>query len=248
MVDVVVWSGERFSEGASLLRISLRERGLKVSKNLKKASLLINWGVRSRNLPEGMLNSRLLRDKFNEAEYLREGGVATIETRKYLPRPVEGVEWLGRTLHHVAANDLLAGEALLRPDFFVKKENIVEEFRYHIFCGKSIRAGKKVVRDGFVSPTFVGDTPLPRAHPWIRSLDTGWRLSYGENPPKHLRVLAKKAVEVLGYAFGAVDIGVKADGRPLVLEVNSAPGMGDGTAEVWAAAIERKLAEDGQDV
>jgi len=47
-------------------------------------------------------------------------------------------------------------------------------------------------------------------------------------PPKGLRPLAHRAVETLGYDFGAVDIldlGEGAEPRYIVLEVNSAPAL-----------------------
>jgi hypothetical protein len=82
------------------------------------------------------------------------------------PIPVQdNGEWLPRLSNHVGGNDLLTPPAT--PHYYVRKENIVEEFRVHSFLGRSIRAGKKVVREGFANP-----------HPWIRSWDGGWRIAY----------------------------------------------------------------------
>ena len=64
------------------------------------------------------------------------------------PRPVG--EWLGRSNQHVGGADLLhpTGHA----DFWVKKEALVNEYRVHSFLGRSIRAGRKILREGFFVP------------------------------------------------------------------------------------------------
>lgn len=139
-------------------------------------------------------------------------------------------EWLARRNNHVGGNDLLnPGQA----DYYAKKEDFVEEFRIHSFKGRSIRAGKKVQRtEGF------NGTP----HPWIRSWDAGWRIVYNDiTGTRGLRDLAHAAVAALGLDFGALDIGQKRDGSLIVLEVNRAPGLGEGTAERYADAIQRYL-------
>jgi hypothetical protein len=132
--------------------------------------------------------------------------------------------WIGRSRNHVGGNDLLNPPS--NPDYFVRMENLAQEYRVHIFKGRSIRAGIKQPRAG-VSP-----------HPWVRSWDGGWMISYqGVREP--VRVLAKQAVEVLGLDFGAVDIGQKSDGGLIVLEVNRAPGLEGGTIDAYANAIAR---------
>lgn len=144
--------------------------------------------------------------------------------------PQPDPNWLPRLRNHVGGNDLLSPPAT--PDFFVKKENIVEEFRVHSFNGKSIRAGKKEHREGFAQP-----------HPWIRSWDGGWRILYdGVSAKQKHRDLAHAAVNALGLTFGAVDIGVKDDGSLIVLEVNRAPGLEGGTVDRYATAIQQFVA------
>ena len=53
------------------------------------------------------------------------------------------------------------------------------------------------------------------------------------------RDLAHRACEALGLQFGAVDIGEQVDGSLVVLEVNRAPGLEDGTVARYAGAITR---------
>lgn len=144
--------------------------------------------------------------------------------------PQPDPNWLPRLRNHVGGNDLLNPPAV--PDFYVQKENIVEEYRVHSFNGRSIRAGMKVPREGVTTP-----------HAWIRSWDGGWKISYdGVSAKQKHRDLAHAAVNALGLTFGAVDIGVKADGSLLVLEVNRAPGLEGGTVDRYATAIQQFVA------
>lgn len=144
-----------------------------------------------------------------------------------LPTPTmtPPVEWLPRLRNHVGGGDLL--RPLTNPDFYVKKETLLHEYRVHSFLGRSIRSGRKVPRDGYPNP-----------HPWIRSHEAGWRISYdGASVRQAHRDLAHQAVDALGLQFGAVDIGERADRSLLVLEVNRAPGLEGGTIDAYANAI-----------
>lgn len=146
------------------------------------------------------------------------------------PLPAVNAEWLGRRFHHVGGKDLL-GLNKNPAQYFVRKEDIVEEYRVHSFLGKSIRAGKKVVRE---------DVPANRRHAWVRSWDGGWKMAYeGVKASPELRNLAHSAVAALGLDFGAVDIGKLRNGRFIVLEVNRAPGIEGGTVVKYKEAIER---------
>lgn len=151
---------------------------------------------------------------------------------------VMAAEWLPRIINHVGGLDLLTPPA--RPEFWVRKENITEEFRVHSFLGRSIRSAKKVRRE---------DIPDAQASAWVRSWDGGWKMSYADGAlsggrnnqgqAQQIRDLAHSAVRALGLDFGAVDIGKKDDGTFVVLEVNRAPGLSEGTAEVYGNAVRR---------
>lgn len=134
------------------------------------------------------------------------------------------VTWIGRRYHHVGGNDLLNPPST--PDYWVKKESIVEEYRIHSFMGKSIRAGKKIPREN--------------AHPWVRSFDGNWIIAYeGFKSSREMRELAAAACNALELDFGAVDLGRLSDGRLIVLEVNRAPGIEGNTTTAYAEAISK---------
>ena len=157
------------------------------------------------------------------------------------PPPAPSVEWLGRLASHIGGNDLLNPPA--NPDFWVKKEEIIREFRVHSFNHQSIRAGVKTPREGFIAgPQGQGNSLSP--HPWVRSWVGGWRISYdGSTVHQAHRDLAHGAVDALGLTFGAVDIAQRPDGSLFVLEVNRAPGLEGGTTTVYADAIRRMVNE-----
>lgn len=149
-------------------------------------------------------------------------------------RPVP-IQWLPRLNYHVGGGDLLSPPT--EPDYWVKKENLIAEFRVHSFLGASIRAGKKVPIEG---------DPLRPPHSWIRSLQSGWKISYDGVSVRQLhRNLAHSAVSALGLDFGAVDLGLRDDGSLIVLEVNRAPGLDGGTITAYATAIKR-WADEGE--
>ena len=265
-----------------------------IERKVRPNDVVICWGERLEPIPNvRILNGVPFRNKLQDAQRLREAGVATIEvsmtrpmlaalpvvpvidpavaiwekaqtlandfTQVQLSRNqvlIDGIEhmyltfnalqqalrdpaptpaaqaslgpdlnWVGRLVHHVGGNDLLNPPP--RPDFWVKKEDIVREFRVHSFKGRSIRAGMKVHRPGIAIP-----------HEWIRSWDGGWRISYdGASVRQRHRDIAHAAIEALGLDFGAVDIAERRDGNVFVLEVNRAPGLEGGTITVYANAI-----------
>jgi hypothetical protein len=169
-----------------------------------------------------VLNNAPIRTKLTDALLLTKAGIPTIKTSKTNP----GDGWLGRLDSHAGGNDLLTPPE--EPDFYVRKEAFRREFRIHSFSGRSIRAGVKTEREG-----------VDQIHPWIRSWDGGWRVSYdGESVKQRHRDLAHQAVAALGLDFGAVDLGEGPGKELIVLEVNRAPGIEGGTIEAYARAIE----------
>lgn len=204
-------------------------RGKKVEP--KTGDLIICWGSRLPSELEGakVLNGKGSGNKFHQALALAGEGIPTIKVSTFK----EDETFVGRLNDHEGGNDLLRPPT--SPDFWVRMEPIVKEYRIHSFCGKSIRAGVKVHRDGFPNP-----------NPKIRSFDAGWKIMYdGFDSTSKMRGLAHKAVKVLGLDFGAVDIGEKADGSLMVLEVNRAPGIEGGSIAAYVRNIKGWIDQGG---
>lgn len=197
---------------------------------------LIGWGEELTNIGTlAALNRSPLKDKLVEIQKLKAGGVTVPDFIVAPSNQATAAGYLGRTRTHQAAQDLLhPGAAPVA--FYTKKLNVTEEWRVHVFNDESIRVGKKV-------PNPATGTP----HAWIRSRASGWNLDYGAslrgNPKRELiRGMAKAAVSVLGYNFGAVDTGITADGQVVVFEVNTAPSIAtENTAVAYAKAIARSM-------
>jgi len=202
----------RRSTGALLLVNKLREFG-------QQAQRIVGGGA-----PRGAINWG--QGGGNKYEELRTLWAAGIPVPPHSRNKVPG--WLARRFTHMEANDLTAN--LTYGDYYVQFVPTVREHRIHIFNGESIRAQMKVPRRA-------------NPHPDFRSHANGWKLvggpEYTAQVPRGAREMAKKAVAAMGYLFGAVDIGVKEDGRPVIWEVNSQPGIEGTTVDAYAKAVIR---------
>lgn len=217
----------RPSGSAFLLTQKLRELGVPVRRvrnaaRLPRYTRVVGWGASMRELPcQATLNASLPVDKLHELVTLQRHGVAcpAIVTADH-------PDALGRTYHHRGGADLL--RPLARPDFYTAKLNLTHEYRVHAMHGEVLRTARKVAREGVT------------VHPWVRSSDSGWKMSYGPTPlPADALSVAHAAIAALGYDFGAVDVAKTNEGRFVVLEVNSAPGLDAGglTLVKYAEAI-----------
>jgi hypothetical protein len=111
---------------------------------------------------------------------------------------------------------------------YIKKK---KEFRVHVFDGRVIDVQEKRRKGGVETNSL------------IRNHDNGWVFCH-ENivEPEHLRDIAVHAVDAVGLLFGAVDIiWNEHRNQCFVLEVNSAPGLTETTANKYADAIEAGL-------
>lgn len=209
------------SNGARDLVVALDELGFQARRlrharrDLRPEDLVVCWGQQWEWPLTGhgpvVRNSRGPIGKIEELRAYVSESVPTVRWTAASARP-EG--WLARTRQHQEGRDLSAD--LSRGDYYVmREEDVVREFRIHVLHERSIRAAVKVAGEG--------------AHSWIRSHRLGWRLDYGQECQRQLssivRETAKAAVRALGYDFGAVDIGLRTDGSPVVFETNSAPGL-----------------------
>lgn len=220
----------RGSDSAAALVTKINELGgqaRRLRRNWRRvqaADLVVNWGT-AQGIPEGytrILNARVVHNKYQELRTLAAAGVSV---------PPHGLQrregdWLARRFVHQAANDLRAN--LRVGDYYVQFMPTVREFRIHVFRNLSIRAAIKVPR-------------VPQPNPRFRTWEDGWRFDYGaacqQAIRQSVRDAAKAAVTALGYDFGAVDVGVQENGRPIVFEVNSAPGLDGETPRVYATKI-----------
>jgi glutathione synthase/RimK-type ligase-like ATP-grasp enzyme len=100
------------------------------------------------------------------------------------------------------------------------------EFRVHIMKGKVIHVQQKKLKTG-------------HAPHQVRNLDNGYVFAINDiEVPPSVITEAGAAVQALGLDFGAVDIVYnEKHQKAYVLEVNTAPGLCDTTAKIYAEAF-----------
>lgn len=203
---------------------------------------IVCWGAAA---PSG-LNSCQKVLGVTQLERLSEAGLHVPAHTRSLATAREWAEaglpvW-GRINTHTRGRDIVGQRhpRWLRSDYWVVFQPALQEWRIHSFLGKSIARGLKV-QAGPATRRLL-----------VRSRSNGWRMRHDLDPPKGLRPLAAKAVAALGYDFGAVDIlqltepDAKGRVRGMVLEVNSAPGLSNYTAQAYARAIRQWIEREQQ--
>lgn len=202
-------------------------KNCKVEKNV-----IVNWTgtVFHKDDPDPaiVLNEHSFTNKLRQALRLSDAGVPTIT----VALQGNGKEWIPRRNNHQQGFDftntrLRRGQ--LNADFYVKKEDIVEEWRAHVFLStkgnmRILRTAKKVQN-------------RPDAHSWVRSHRLGWKLSYVGGLSDVGKQIARDALRALHLDFGAVDIGFRKEGDPFILEVNTCPGLEGKTINLYVNSI-----------
>jgi hypothetical protein len=198
---------------------------------IKEGDSLICWGS---SFPEidgvKVLNSAPSLDPYTEINHLIESGIRTVEVVKHKSHIAfssshNEQDWLRRLSKRSSGSDLLNPPPEDVTDYWVKREQIVKEYRIHVFLSRTIKSGVKAKRSA-------------DAHPWIRTFDAGWYVNYDNfQSTSALKSLARKAVAALNLDFGAVDIGETANGNLVVFGVNRSPAMGENTLAKYTEKI-----------
>ena len=159
----------------------------------------------------------------------------------------EGHTVFGRKLYHTQGKDIIIAAPYrggvgftpnwpihfrTKRDYWVKfVPNVKEEWRIHVFDGRSIARGLKI-NDGDDTTGLIKN----RGH--------DYHMTHKVEPPEGLRSVAKKAVKALkDYLYGGVDLLLCEDGRVLALEVNAAPAMDNYTRGKYVQAIRGHFAK-----
>jgi len=191
-------------------------------------NLRVSWGASA----PGAVNGGPRKNATEQLQAFKDARVAcpefTTDLRIAKQWVKEGHLVFGRRLEHTQGNDIVGPRhpAWARRQFWVKViRDVADEWRVHVFNGRSIARGHKV------------QTSPPHRRMPVRNRKNGWTMEHKTDPPETVREAAKAAVKACGYDFGAVDLMVDQAGKVYVLEVNRAPGLDDYTASKYAEAI-----------
>jgi len=129
-------------------------------------------------------------------------------------------------------------QSITLPDapLYTQAVNNNGEYRVHVFDGEVILYQKKSRRvDEETGEVITAEGEAAD----VRNLASNWIYRTGNlNKLDRVEDLAVEAIQALGLDFGAVDIIMDNDGDVFVLEVNTAPGLGNtDTLEAYVEAI-----------
>lgn len=156
--------------------------------------------------------------------------------------------------------------------YFQSYADIDTEYRLHVAFGNIIYAQKKVenpTEEGWIAQRrekiesyaqknnvqldndtvnyvltrLVKEAVLPDRI--VRSNRRGWKFSSvaPNNIIRDLKRVAVKSVEAMGLDFGAVDCAKRTDGTPMVIEINSGPGLQRTAFDKYTEAFRTKIEE-----
>lgn len=223
---------------AALIQDELIELGMNVSFMREGKKGDINWGRERANTAlnpdiSKATNKRVMRELFQENKVPMPKLIDIDEREKtagnfpipMVGRPDKHMQGRGFWLINSWEDVLKARKGTKRKaaaTHFMEYIEADKEMRVHIFNGKSIRMTEK---------KYEGETGSHRDYTTIKP--TG-----NKQERRAIRRAAKKAVKALGLNFGAVDVLVK-QGRPYVLEVNAAPGLGGTMPKLYAETFKK---------
>lgn len=155
-------------------------------------------------------------------------GFTVVERHELRGNSGDGIRMVNKDTNDQSTENSLTNAPLYT--LFINKSN---EYRVHVFRGQVI--------DFIEKKRMASDRRPENFSPYISSVERGWVFSrMGVNKPSNVEQMAIKAVNALGLDFGAVDI-VVTDNSPIVLEVNTAPGLSGTTLVNYANAIRRYM-------
>lgn len=205
----------------------------------RNGDVIINWGssscpdyepARVLNRRESIINAA---NKLTAFLLFAEGGVETppfFTNYDSIPREDESRRFVARgsLTGHSGAGITIGTRDEIRRDVhlytaYIPKE---QEYRVHVVGSSVVFVQRKARRRDCDNPNWD-----------VRNLAGGFVFVAAESPPEGTGELSVRAVRALGLDFGAVDVILGRDGKLYVLEVNTACGLEQRTADKYAAAL-----------
>ncbi len=227
------------SQSAKLLARGLGVKRLRDNSRYvpPRRATILNWGS-SKNIAHGNVLNRpeAVRSAINKLSAFQLMKAANLATVPFTSDKRVAQEWQ-EDGYRVVARTVLNGhsgagiivvqsdDSLPHAPLYTRYSKKTNEYRVHIFKGRIIDVCEKRRRSGTEGNSLV------------RTLNNGWVYCRGGvNLADVGRKLAIDAVSALGLDFGAVDLIMK-DGKHLLLEVNTSPGLAGTTLQNYINAL-----------
>jgi len=250
----VLHNRRRFTREASLLSDLLNDAGIQSvagdNRAVSNASVCIRWGCRDwlRYSPVVEVNKahgiECAVDKSLTFLRLEAAGVSCLVESPILPIVERELYWehfpcVARPSRSYKGKSFFV--CLDMPDvvrafnegaeLVTKWETLDREFRVNAYVDRVAGVSKSLVYEKVRDE----DAKVRWGKHWHRNSTAGYNFEYMKDAPNGLRPLAKAAIEALDLNFGGVDIGMHEDGSFMVIEVNTAPGIGPTLSGPWFA-------------
>lgn len=249
----ILYAYKSNSASAKLLSKALGLKRAKHEGDVLECDILINWGssrikrdILFKNMLNHPLNVSIASNKLETFKELGDwGGIP-----KWTEDAVEASRWLlggesimarfilnghsgaGIKFYGTIEDMEVDGDLPVAP-LYVKYIPKVEEYRIHVFDGKSFFVQRKARKK---------DIPGNKVNWKIRNHANGFIFAHKDvDVPDVAKRTAEYAVNALGLDFGAVDIIQTKDNFWYVLEVNTAPGIEGTSVEKYAEQFKKVL-------
>jgi len=239
-----------YKQGSASAKILAEKMGGKVLKHVnskyapRDGDIIINWG--SSNPPDFRKGTTLNKDvkiasnKLSAFKKMKEEGVSIpdfYENKEEIPNGDEAYPIVCRTIlnGHSGAGIVIADgvDDLVDAPLYTKYVKKADEYRVHVVRDEVAMIVRKARRM---------DVEKENVNWRVRNLAGGFVFVMLDEGDVEACVVeeAKKAIKALSLDFGGVDVIFnKYEGKAYVLEVNTACGLEDRTAEAYAQAFEK---------
>ena len=229
-------SAKRLARTLGILRVS-------PSYNARRKDVIINWGNSTpphfRWMEQDLNKPHAIALASNKLETFREfRSNSFTDVPDWTTNPEEAQHWLDlglktycrRLLSSHSGNGIVIcndGDKLVSAPLYTLHTKHKHEYRVHVFRDQILDVQQKKKKLGYGNGNG------------IRNHSNGWVYARAEiAPTEELLSSARRAVNLLGLDFGAVDIGHRLiDNKFFVFEVNTAPGLEGTTLDKYAKAI-----------
>lgn len=178
-----------------------------------------------------ILNKNIGMSKYRAVKLIEKNGILTPDSRLELPKKYNKKDWIEKRIHSIGGKGIRFAESSLSgPNTYFQRfiKNRKYELRVHVF-------------------SWMPDLNIQKR---LGDKDTlAWNFSAGgyfqtvHNTKQKIFVnaqdIARKVLDVMGMAFGAVDFVITDDYEIYFLEVNSAPGFTELSKPIYLEAFSK---------